>query len=1091
MADIEFQIGWPGDGRHRSLIDESVRLLSLSGMNPDLLYIVPTSETVAEVQGHILEQLGSGTICGTVVLTFNSLVRTILSRLPNQNQREIDDSEKQLIIEQILTDYSKSSRAEPGSLAATWIDSKSRSFVLRLAQTISELKLNLCRDGKSLLDDIHQKSVPSHLDRDVAAIYDRYRAYLDKKHLVDSEGTFYLVYEALKEDFGLFRSVFPDVSHLFVEGFRDFTEVETRILRLIVGAVDRVILSLDYAPRAAGLFAATKSTYDLYSEFAPPTRFGTETDESQPSCRRSIQAIFEWCAADTPTDLAKPVENIELIEYTDPRSEILHTADDVKTLLAENGYATRPERIAVIVPKNDFWPDITQETFLLSGIPVTCDARRPLAQSAAVGAIMAVLRTRLSSFDRADVLALLSNPYVGGRPDISIIERHSTSLHITGGSAESWLKPFAARVEALKSKTDKKMKEGLALETAVDRLARLFETVSAIPLESRPRDIADKIIELINKQPVAVATSVFAANLADDRPELAAAESESIKLFTNLLRKLCAAFERCGYDRVTLERVVETLTVALTETTVRPARNRTAGVVITTWGTYSARQYDYVFIVGLTENNLPERAPYRIFFREDVRRSCTFFRPPASGVDRGWLDLVAASLSARVRLRLSWSKTAWNDTLTTPSLYIDEIRDASGLEPETPNASTVLSRTETGLQRMIGAALRPRDNEIPGIETAREIIGELRRRNYGPLNTMVRGVLTTYAREMYGTDPVSAPYQGGIRDKSLKTVLRKRFGRGNHVFSVSQLNTYASCPFRFFFERVLELNRPDEFREDVMPKDKGVLVHEILRRFFARWKAETGKSGILVKEMDRAKKMLWDVATTVLKTAEAASYGTVFWDALQTDLCRGLDTESDRPGLLEAVLKIEIGADPQPIDRYLEWRFGRPASESGTSDSRSVDSELYISGADRDPDIDGIDDVMPIRIAGKIDRIDVFDGGIYTILDYKTSTKIPSKKSVAAGEDYQLGVYALAVNKFLAKTCNTLAGMGYYTLSSAETVESKLFGEKPEEAEGIMNTVATNIINDVAAICDGRFEANADDDKFCSYCDCRYVCRSR
>ena len=51
-------------------------------------------------------------------------------------------------------------------------------------------------------------------------------------------------------------------------------------------------------------------------------------------------------------------------------------------------------------------------------------------------------------------------------------------------------------------------------------------------------------------------------------------------------------------------------------------------------------------------------------------------------------------------------------------------------------------------------------------------------------------------------------------------------------------------------------------------------------------------------------------------------------------------------------------------------------------------------------------DQKPIRIGGKIDRLDVLPGGVVEIVDYKTGATIPSQKEV--DENLQLSFYALA-----------------------------------------------------------------------------------
>ncbi len=60
------------------------------------------------------------------------------------------------------------------------------------------------------------------------------------------------------------------------------------------------------------------------------------------------------------------------------------------------------------------------------------------------------------------------------------------------------------------------------------------------------------------------------------------------------------------------------------------------------------------------------------------------------------------------------------------------------------------------------------------------------------------------------------------------------------VFSASMLDTYLSCPLRFYYRYILKLEEKDELGEKLEQADIGSLVHEILKEFFV-----TKKNGSL------------------------------------------------------------------------------------------------------------------------------------------------------------------------------------------------------------------------------------------------------
>ena len=135
----------------------------------------------------------------------------------------------------------------------------------------------------------------------------------------------------------------------------------------------------------------------------------------------------------------------------------------------------------------------------------------------------------------------------------------------------------------------------------------------------------------------------------------------------------------------------------------------------------------------------------------------------------------------------------------------------------------------------------------------------------------------------------------------------------------------------------------------------------------------------------------------------------------------------------------------------------------------------------------------PVRVAGKIDRIDVFDSGDgreYALLDYKTSAKTPAQKDVLSATSYQLGMYAVAVEEMLFDPADRLAAVGFYRIARPEDVEMGNVRDKTgADYETMMDAVVRNVIDDVNGMLHGYFYA-AGDTAACRFCECRRICRS-
>jgi len=940
MGEIEVRCGWPHDGRHDGLVEEVCAQLD-SGAADRILYLVPTVDMARTVRSEVLDGTDRRAVTHVPVLTFNDLVAQLLRAVPHDPARPyriISSAEKLLLVEQVFSDYLDRASAQGVPRALPADPDNLPGVVRRLAQLIGELKRNLCPNGDALLDSLGRPRSGLPMSRDVAAVYDLYRKCLEKSDLVDEEGKFFLVHEKLEQSMAPFRQRFPHVSTLIVEGFRDFTSVERSILSRITQAVDRAILAVDYVAAAEELFAATKDTFSFYCDLA-----GSENApcDDRPASITTAQRLWtDVLLAGAGAQMAETVhDGIELTLYPDPRAEIAHIAETVKELLVEHGYRDRPDKIAVITPRSDPWHDAVEELFPRYGIPLTVKRQKPLGGSGPIRAVMAMLRARAGSFDRSDLMALLDNPYIADRPDPAVIDRHATALHITGGSAAAWIEPLRVRADHLRAGRrsdddpdagDLDRMEADRLEAARDSLSRLLDALELVPMRAAGEEYRTAVIRLLDEPPTAVAMAALRADLVRSRPDVVAADARALKKFRDLVGELCSALERYGDGRLELSELINLIQAALRETSYPAGAARSAGVVLGRFGDVSPRRYDHVFLPGLTDDVLPERMPRRVFFRESDRQQSVYMQTVGSSGRRGWLDFVAAALSARDTVHLSRPATGWDDKPTVPSIYVDEIPEVAC--QETRERIYTEATLQGHLGRQVAAYVNGADDSAALLDAARE----LGRREYMPLRTMVQAARAECLRRREEAGGTLGPYDGRIGDGRLLDALRDRFAAGRHVFSVNQLEKYAACPFRFFCDRVLRLGQPEEFREDVEAKDRGVVVHEILRRFFERWQVETGRAAVLEADIEAASRCLREEADAVLAASPVADYGGVFWDAVCIEITRGLDAESDRFGVLRALLDTELAAGRQPADRYLEWRFGHAVRGSGSADKRSV-----------------------------------------------------------------------------------------------------------------------------------------------------------
>ena len=75
-------------------------------------------------------------------------------------------------------------------------------------------------------------------------------------------------------------------------------------------------------------------------------------------------------------------------------------------------------------------------------------------------------------------------------------------------------------------------------------------------------------------------------------------------------------------------------------------------------------------------------------------------------------------------------------------------------------------------------------------------------------------------------------WKGILTDESSRAIVRERFT--SSTFSATSLQRYSECPFVFFAEKVLGLKPKDDEMPDLLPKDRGTIIHSLLERFYQR-----------------------------------------------------------------------------------------------------------------------------------------------------------------------------------------------------------------------------------------------------------------
>ena len=221
----------------------------------------------------------------------------------------------------------------------------------------------------------------------------------------------------------------------------------------------------------------------------------------------------------------------------------------------------------------------------------------------------------------------------------------------------------------------------------------------------------------------------------------------------------------------------------------------------------------------------------------------------------------------------------------------------------------------------------------------------------------------------------------------------------NHIFSISQLELYAACPYRFFAKQVLGIPTKKEEQPDVDANDQGTLFHNTMEHLFKQ-------TGDLYKKAISEPEAIEQLKARIPETVEAC------YQELKDKLSYA------HPILLERLKKKTVALAEQLIETELEELRELP-------DPLFPEHHEWIFGKTQATAAELPSEEGTIYLGGRVDRIDVSKNQKrFLVLDYKTGSTLKSTpKRMAEGLALQLQIYIWAVQQLLLKQTQAVGGL--------------------------------------------------------------------
>lgn len=974
------------------------------------------------------------------------------------------------------------------------------------------------------------------------------------------------------------EAIFPGKKALLIDGFSEFKKPEQDFLSLLAFAPFHVRIYLDYSKKNGPLFGNLEETLGSlqhagFNTYAPDEDIEKQVGYERKKHQPLVSYLRRWLF-NTEKDIRHEGfgDMIRVLGVESRVEETRAIAKLVKHLVLEEKIPL--SEIAVVMRQPAPYASLFREMFALYDIPANVTDRYPLEKSPVVIAVFAVLDAVLLGFRRGDVHRALQSPYIRctrrekGEEiplDAANLYEVASRLRINGGDrfggADGWFERLDRRLDYLRNRMATLERDVLADPDEVRQTRRELESVGRAwldfdalvnllprPGQLTPMEFSEVVQEQI-LQRLSVRERIEEFHATTKRYEKESGvtyiqlqeevekDARAMSAFILLVEELAAIFEERSPGRHhPLQEYTDRLRTA-TRAQRYATREKTGyGVTITSIEQIRNIPFQVTILCGAVDSEFPAAYVPESFLGKELPDSeDRFIKRERLQFFQAIVNHAGAFEDSRKRVYITYPLYRGSEEIVRSS-FVDALLKVVPLR----DANCELNLVELRRERMYDTGNDEQWKYVQWTEAlgnSEELLYAVGRRkalagaNDGSERPFVDVLDSTRLQEVERIErfieaKMSGTYRPGevvVRPETLTTQAQTGLLRyGAKPYSVTDLEGYKSCPYRFFVRRLLLLQEKEEFDTSLSPLEQGNFLHRILYRFYRVLQDEAMQSGeahILPARTDgmpplipiqldgddeeRYRGILLDIAREEI---EQFHFDHVFFE-LDKEMLLGTE---GRPGKLELWLKEELKRVREGwffLPALFEFGFGGKAVQEGRTEPHPVE----------------VGDGVLLR--GKIDRIEIetHTGGDVEFLigDYKTGRlgNLPGNAPIRKGESLQMPLYAAAARKLLARHYGLNAepsGAVYYTLTpernkNGET-ESHRFVLLPkdtplgqtrksrssetvagsEEREQMIAESIHFAKTYIDGITGGRFTVEpVDRAKTCSYCSFHPVCRIR
>lgn len=966
-----------------SYIYEQIKNELNCGSKCNLVLIVPELMTYQN-EIDIIEKFDLDGIMDVQILSFKKLESNILQEVEGIKKQNINIYGKIMVLKQVFIE-------NKDKLHIFHDSSRKEGFLKEIVNLIQELKQNLITPellneaSKNIDNEILKKKL-----HDVELIYEKYNEKTSCNYFDDEDKTD-LFAEVIKQ------SSFIKNSKIWIDGFESFSRQRLNIIKNLADYSKSLTLSLNIDPLYLNnleenddweAFKTISDTYNsinkLMGNIVEVIALMDNKIESQ-----EINALEKNIFSINIEKFEKESKNINISSSLNPYSETQKVAAKIISLVRDHNYRWKDIKIAV--GSMDVYVPNIKKIFAQHNIPYFLDAKRDIMGNPLTKYVVSLLDLFDSRFKHDKVFEYLKTELTPlNYYQVNLLENYALKYGIEG---EKWFKPFEKLdtkhlsdedIENSDTETDElNSKSSFATEDYRKLFTEDFKNRKEIEKLNTVNTITNAIFEYLKKHDIQEkinksVTSFVARGQFEQASEFSQAWNFLMEIFEQLL--LIG-----GNEKITLKEYKDMLEAGLKEVQISIIPPTIDNVEIGDVDRIAVNKSKVLFLMGANQNYIDSKNSESGIILGD-ERDMLIENKVSLVKDSSYNDFMNKHLmyklfsSPKERLYMSYALGNQNGEGIFPSTYVDIIKKIFPLVKEESDLSNDnqmdLVSNYSGTYESFVENIR---NFIDGYD----------------IDSLWKDVYAWYDKNDHEKFQI---IKDGFRFNNKVTSIKQdqvnKIYEDNMSMTVSKLENYASCKYKYFLENVVKPRKREI--QKIEYNHLGDIYH-LFMESFGDYLIE--QKNIKVLEKEEIHKKSEEILKEVYKQTE--------------NKVTSIEANNRNRYMKEKIQRV-MKRTAWTIVRQLKSGEFRPKYTELMIDLINEENETksYIDPIELKVKVNEIEKTMKLR--GKIDRVDVYenpdDGKKYVIIiDYKSSYKDIDIDDANEGLQVQLLVYLKAL----------------------------------------------------------------------------------